>query len=140
MVGIEHIRMLATLMTLMSMNDKPAELISVSLIRAKMCELLAKPFGVIERDACFTVGLFSTLDAYLDCSIETAVNKLPLSEPVRQALLVREGVLGQVLDSVLAYERIDPRVSTFNVDTDGLRDSYREAVCWSETLVHSLGT
>jgi EAL and modified HD-GYP domain-containing signal transduction protein len=138
MVGTDHIRLLATLIMLTSMNDKPRELLVVSLIRAKMCELLAAKLKLDNKEQFFTVGLFSTLDAFLDCSMNEALDKLPLSDDIHKALLQRQGTLGEVLDCVLAYEQADIASKNIRLDTTSVRDAYMESVHWGENLITGL--
>src|SRR5262249_6528092 len=47
-------------------TDKPAELITESLVRAWMCESLARLSGYARPELAFLTGLFSFLDALLD--------------------------------------------------------------------------
>src|SRR5215475_3872259 len=96
MVGNEHLRFLATLLMMTSIDEKPRELAVVSLIRAKMCELLAVRLGVPDTEPYFAVGLFAGLDAFLDCTMADAVANLPLSQDICNALLTHKGELGQV--------------------------------------------
>jgi len=135
MVGTEHIRMLTSLMMLTNMEDKPRELLIVSLIRAKMCELLAMRLGVGNKEAFFTVGLFSTLDAYLDCPMNDALDTLPLSDEIRKALLQFEGPLGEVLKCVLSFEQTPDDPQRMKLDSNSVRHAYVESLCWGETLL-----
>lgn len=95
----------ASVMALASMDDKPAEMIRMSLIRAKMCELLAKSKGEKALDTYFTVGMFSALDVLMERSLPKLINPLPLAENVKSAILDREGSLGEMLDCAIASER-----------------------------------
>lgn len=101
LLGIDALRTLASLIVLSRIDDKPHELLTTALLRAKMCELLS------ERDAesAFTVGLFSMLDAMMDRPLEELLERLPLSDAVVTALLHRKGPLGRVLAAVVRYER-----------------------------------
>ena len=132
LVGINHIRMLASLILLTTVSDKPRELVTISLVRAKMCELLAARMGFARDEAFFTVGLFSTLDAFLDRPMAEALESLPLSERIRAALLKREGPLGAVLSHVLEYE-------TAPLGSESVNSVYWEAVDWQQQAVAQVG-
>jgi c-di-GMP-related signal transduction protein len=67
-LGLETTRNLATLLTLSCIEDKPVELIKSAMIRAKFCEKLGALTGMPHREIYYTVGLFSTLDALIECS------------------------------------------------------------------------
>jgi len=138
MVGTEHIRRLASLIMLTSIDGKPRELVVLSLVRAKMCELLAMKMGFPHREAFFTVGLFSTLDAFLDCSMAEAMDKLPLSDEIHKALIQGTGRLGEVLQCVIAYEQtqLDPR--NIKLDSISLRNAYIESVGWGDQFMTHL--
>lgn len=138
LVGTEQIRLLASLIMLTSLDDKPRELITTSLIRAKMCELLASRLGHRMTESFFTVGLFSTLDAFLDCSMSQALEMLPLADDIRDALLARKGEAGRVLQFVQSYEQADWDAGPLNaVDSFFLRDAYMRSVAWADSLVTS---
>jgi len=138
MVGTEHIRLLASLIMLTSMDGKPRELVVLSLVRAKMCELLAMRLGLPNHDTYFTVGLFSALDAFLDCSMNDAVDKLPLSDEIKRALIQRAGPLGEVLQTVLSYEHLDADPRMIKLDSSSMRKAYVESVCWGDQLMTTL--
>lgn len=106
LMGIGRIRSLASMMLLSAVDDsKPRELIQVAMTRAKMCELLAEAAAESDADRFYTLGLFSVLDALLDQPMEEVVNKLPLSDEMRSALVERTGRLGEVLSTVIDYEQ-----------------------------------
>jgi EAL and modified HD-GYP domain-containing signal transduction protein len=140
LIGMDQLRILATLLTMTGMDEKPRALAIVSLTRGKMCELLGRRFGGHNPEAFFTVGLFSTLDAFLDCTMNEALEKLPLSDDIRQGLLSREGPFGQVLQTVLAYERPDAEMTGIPLDPSVLNDAYMQSIIWAEDLLkHAAG-
>ena len=94
LVGLENIKLLSSLIMLTSLDDKPRELLTTSLVRARMCALLAEHLKHPNTGGAFTVGLFSALDAFLDCSMQEALELLPLSDDIREALLTHTGALG----------------------------------------------
>ena len=136
MVGLDHIRTLSSMVMLSSLEDKPRELLKTSVIRARMCQLLgegpSRQYGTY-----FTAGLFSTLDAFLNCSKETALELLPLSDEIRQALLHGKGPIGRVLTAVLAFEQADwDALDKVGFDPLKVASTYLDAVQWGEELLH----
>ncbi|PKM43310.1 MAG: hypothetical protein CVV05_15825 [Gammaproteobacteria bacterium HGW-Gammaproteobacteria-1] len=106
LLGLATVRNWATLLLLSQFDDrKPRELMTIALIRARMCELLSVTDPRIDAGQAFTTGLFSLLDAMLDVPMENLLDQMPLSLPIKLALLNREGVLGTLLDDVVRYER-----------------------------------
>lgn len=131
LLGGRSVRRWATLISMAAASDKPHELMVTAMVRAKMCELLAKGLGVESTDPYFTVGLFSVLDALMDAPLEETLSALPLSREVADALLSRKGRPGQVLACALAYEDADwGRVNVLDVAPAAIQSAYLDAVTW----------
>ena len=134
-LGLQAIKNWITLLSLAGLEDKPMELLVTAMVRARMCEELARATRRESSQAFFTVGLFSALDAMMDRPLEELLDDLPLSESLREALLNKAGPAGQALQCVLAYERGDwdeARHAGFGAQT--LRGAYLTAVQWAETV------
>jgi EAL and modified HD-GYP domain-containing signal transduction protein len=102
-LGIDQIRRIVYLLTLAAGNRGPDELIALALIRARMCENLAR----IEQGngtAAFTVGLFSLLDVALGQPVESVVTQLSLASDVCDALVAKQGPLFEHLRMAIAFE------------------------------------
>ena len=69
-LGRNTLKTWATVISMADYSDKPDELVRQALIRAKLCESLAKDVNDENEDAFFTVGLLSVLDALMDQPIE----------------------------------------------------------------------
>lgn len=106
LLGETESRRIISLMVLSSTAPgKSIELIRNSFIRAIFCELLGQESACPEKsEAQFTVGLFSSLDAIFDQSMEAIVENLPLSSGISEALISQEGVLGKYLQLIQLYE------------------------------------
>ena len=102
MVGIDRIRMWASLLMFSKMEDKPRELMITAIVRAAMCERLASSADEGPRETFFTVGLLSVLDALMDRPMGEALEELPVSNEIRSALIDREGSRGEALECALA--------------------------------------
>jgi EAL and modified HD-GYP domain-containing signal transduction protein len=108
LLGLENVKRWATLMALADTNDKPHELIVTGLVRARMAELVAVARGdKREKEAYFTIGLFSVVDALMDTSLVEVLRQLPFSQEIMDALLRYDGRKGELLHGILAYERGD---------------------------------
>ena len=143
LIGTARIRTWASLLMLASMDDKPRELMVTAIIRSKMCEQLAEAQHIRNTEQFFTVGLFSVLDAMLDCLMEDVLEKLPLSEELARALLDHEGVLGRVLDFTIAYEqseweRLAELTEQLRLDPAAIRAAYLRAVQWTMEITNEL--
>jgi len=134
-LGLKTIKELATLLTLSSVDDKPHELFIIAMTRAKMCETLASELGQSNKESFFLVGLFSVLDGLLDTEMSEILTSLSLSDDINNALLTNEGILGQTLQSVIAYERGEwDKQTTLELSNKVKANAYLEALGWvSET-------
>ena len=131
MLGRTTIRNLATLLSMSQIKDKPHELLIISMIRSKMAENIAKQVKM-DKEICFTIGLFSIIDTLMDQEMEVLIEGLPLTENIRAALIRHEGELGKILNCVLAYENGDWENATYgNLSTNDIRESYLNALNWS---------
>ena len=127
LLGIANLRPWATLTTLADLGDKPRELFITALVRARFCEEAgeSKDGSPPER---FTLGLFSVLDALTDISMHTALQSLPLTPAMRDALIHHTGA-GRLLDCVMAIEQGDFERAEAIVPDASL--NYLEALTWT---------
>jgi EAL and modified HD-GYP domain-containing signal transduction protein len=126
LLGTATVRRWATVVALAAAADAPDELVELALQRARMCEVLGGSRDLDGGDAAFTVGLFSVADALLDAPMQDVLETLPFSDEIRTALLRREGPKGELLDTVVAYER-----GEFPADDGSLQGAYGDAVEWA---------
>jgi c-di-GMP phosphodiesterase len=103
LLGMDFVFRWATLLALAGNDDCPTGYLESALQRARMSELIAPLHNCCPAEAYIT-GLLSTLDAVLNAPIGDLVQPLPIDIRYKRALLEREGALGVVLDSVVAYE------------------------------------
>ena len=138
LLGLNTIKTWVNILAMSRIDDKPYELILTALIRARMCETLATNTSLLVQNA-FTVGLFSTLEAFIDKPLDEILATLPLADELHNALLNHTGELGQLLSLVLNYERgqwDDFSAAHFDVLT--LRTAYLDAIRWASELSGSL--
>jgi len=141
MVGIDMLRSWASVLLLSSVDDKPRELLTMALVRARMCELLSASVKNAQKDSFFSTGLLSVIDALLDCPMEKALEKLPLVDEVKAALVQRIGPAGQALRCAVAYERAEwDDVQFYGVGQGAIRDAYMESITWARKLSAGLLT
>lgn len=134
LLGLKAIKSWVTILALSNVDDKPYELMTMALMRAKMCETLA---GERSKHAsvAFTVGLLSTLDALMDKALIDVLGELPLTNEIKTALLSHEGPLGEILNVVLAYEQGDWETATHasKFSSAALSHAYLDSIRWSQT-------
>ncbi len=134
LLGLGTVRNWATLLLLSQIDDrKPRELMTIALIRARMCELISTTDLGVDSNQAFTAGLFSLLDAMLDLPMENLLDQMPLSMPIKLALLNREGALGALLDNVIRYERGEwDGLAQHDAVSIDYNSAYLAAVRWAD--------
>jgi EAL and modified HD-GYP domain-containing signal transduction protein len=139
LLGTDLLRNWARVLLMSAIEDKPRELMTIALIRARMCERLSESLRTAEKESFFSAGLLSVLDALLDCPMEKAVAELPLMDEVRDALTKKAGPIGQALRCTIAYERADwDDVQFYGLPQLPIRDIYMEAISWAQQLTTGL--
>lgn len=136
-MGEVEIKKFIALLSLANLSDdKPIELIHMSLVRAKFFDLVAEerklkndpPIG-------FLIGLFSLLDALLDQDMPNILRQLPLTEDVNNALLGKSGEFNHYLTLAKAFEsaiwlNVIKQSRELNIDQKHLHSLYNQAVVW----------
>lgn len=138
LLGLSPLKSWVTLISLSMIDDKPRELINMTLIRAKLCENLTSHFGC-KADAAFLVGLFSLLDVLLDQDKESLLASLPLAEEILGALMRLEGSLGALLNFVIHYERGEwVHHAQYSLTEENVVAAYLEAIQWNDDISRQL--
>lgn len=117
--------------------EKPAELIRTSIIRARFCELLGMSSDSDSHSELFLLGLFSLIDAMLDNRMEKIMEKLPLTESIKLALVKGKGELSDYLKLTSSYEagnwkECSKLASNMGVNKDKIPGYYIQAVSWAD--------
>lgn len=99
-LGLNHARTIT--LTIMMANNGPASrlLLAQALTRAAMCEHLADE----QPGTAFTAGLLSMMGLLIDDSLADLLAQIPMTDAVREAILLRRHPLGQLLNDVEAFE------------------------------------
>lgn len=130
-LGLKAIKTWTSLIIMSELESVPKELLDQALIRAKMSESLA-PHYECNAESSFLVGLFSTIDAMLNRPMATIISPLPLSEAAKQALLHKQGEMGQLLTDIEFYERgLWSQLDQTKVALDEFSQIYIQAAEWT---------
>lgn len=140
LVGLKTITVWTGLFLLAGLSDKPSDVINAAVLRANMCQLLAAPVAPRWGNTLFLVGLFSVLDVLLDQPMEEVIQPLSLSPEVQQALLAREGLLGETLQIVIDYEQGRwNHLAAGGFDRPTIVKAYLDALALTDEMVRILG-
>jgi c-di-GMP-related signal transduction protein len=141
MIGIAPIRKWVSVWSIAGLTSgATSELATVSLLRARCCELLGEKLGGrVAESEMFLLGLCSLLDAILDRPLEEAIADLPLPVDVRAALLGGSNEARQILDVVIAYENGNwdealEKARALGLTEDSPATVYSEALKWAREL------
>lgn len=139
LLGEKPLRKWASLIALSELGrDKPTELLTTALIRARFCELVAPHAGLRGRELdCFIMGLLSAVDAFTDQTLADSVANIPLPADVIAALLGTENDLGRIFGIMLALERgrllgSSTLLSEAELHLETVSDLYRDALAWAD--------
>lgn len=116
-------------------TDKPDELVRLVLVRAKLCEMLGKSAGISENECMnlYMIGLFSLLDAMLDCPMSEILDKLPINMVVKESLLGKKNTYSNFLSLSQAFEKNQQDEylllqQKLSLTDDQVKECYLEAV------------
>ncbi|AUZ27672.1 hypothetical protein BHT94_09015 [Bacillus licheniformis] len=119
-------------------NSSKHEIIKISLMRAKLCELLARKTARPQPASYMLIGMFSLIDTLLHREIEDIIQELPLIDEVGQALLGHQNDYYQMLELVKLIESNNWDTCTElgkELDKEEAYECYLEALEWCHKLM-----
>jgi c-di-GMP-related signal transduction protein len=124
--------------TLAAGQDKSSELVLSALVRARFCELLSPKVAHGESDL-FLMGLLSMMDAILETPMVNVLEKIPLDQPTKAALLGGVSPLRPLYQLMLARESGDWENTTvlakqLNLSEAEIAESYWQAMQWARQV------
>ncbi|WP_315452381.1 HDOD domain-containing protein [uncultured Selenomonas sp.] len=142
LLGASGVRRWVTLVSLQTFSeDKPPELFTLSLLRAKFCEIIA---GELKRpgltsDTAFLLGMFSLLDVLLSLPMDDVLKEVSLSDELSDALRGKDNDLRRLLDLAVAYEKGDWETvitccARENLQPEQLQPTYDKVLEWYNIL------
>jgi EAL and modified HD-GYP domain-containing signal transduction protein len=140
LLGQREIRKWVSIVVAISISsDRPSELISSALTRARTCEALAALSGE-DSSGAFMVGIMSLMDAILDRSMEVVISQLPLTAECKDALRGGSNSLGNLLQLAIccergAWEEVSNIATARALSEDTIWDIHREACRWSREIL-----
>ncbi|GAB3026131.1 EAL and HDOD domain-containing protein [Bowmanella dokdonensis] len=144
-LGEMELKKFISILALANMGEeKPMELLHLSLVRAKFCELVS----LAKKDQDnppkgFLVGLFSLLDALLDQNMLNLVDKLPIDEEIKSALCGQEGRLKSYLALARAFESANwlaliKLSGQLELSQKMLHGLFNQAIVWGNEIRQSI--
>lgn len=144
-LGLKEIERWINILMIQDLGEnKPKELMTLSLVRTKFSESIAMICGLkkIKHEASM-MGLFSTIDAMLDQTMADALSDVSLPQSIKDSLIANEGVLMPIFRLVIAYEKGDwdhaaTLTSAMKIEEEKLYDAYLESVKWAREMVQMM--
>lgn len=119
-------------------------LLALATTRGRLLELMAEAIRPGDRrmaGIAFTVGILSLMDALFRLPMEEILRQLSVADEVRDALLTRGGIYGDMLRLVECIEKIDtpcpllkPLLERLGLSSDELYALQVSAFEWSDTV------
>lgn len=141
---VELKKFLSLLFTAQISSDKPAELMRMSMTRARFAEGLAQVHGKVDTAKAFLTGLMSLMDAILDEPIESVMSKLPLAKEIKDALIDKSGIMADYIKLIEFYEtahwqQANKAIEHMQLPAEKIPDAYHAAIQWANEQMKALG-
>jgi EAL and modified HD-GYP domain-containing signal transduction protein len=144
-LGFEELRrFICLLFTAQFSIGKPKELTAMALARGRFCELMVKEVMPNQSvSSAFLIGLLSLIDAMVDGDIQELMDKLPLHQEIKDAIVNRQGESAKFLKLCELFEKADwPSIEIFckQIGVEPERSSllFREALDWADLRVSAI--
>lgn len=141
-LGEESLKKWIALLSLRGVaQDKPIELVRISLIRAQFGELLAAHMRPMrDKKHIFLTGMFSLLHIAMEKTKEELMEEIPVAEDIKESILTREGPYSGLLQFFDDYENSNWDAVTKFADQNHLSnqiiyESYISSIKWYNSLV-----
>jgi len=133
-LGLDRVRSIVT--TVMLANNGPASrlLLPQALTRAHMCQLLAEETSDLHPRSGFMLGLMSMMDLLMVMDMSDLMEQLPLSQEIKDAIMLREGRLGKLLNLVVAFEQAQLNNRSYDLVCK-LNKAWLESQKWSNEIM-----
>ncbi len=138
MLGIWEIKKWLSLIALKGMvEDKPNEILTSSIIRARFGELIGQKCGLADRSSdMFLVGMFSMIDALVGRPMAKILAELPVSDDIKKALLGEQHRYREIFELTVSYEKGDWKkfsyfASRINLDEKEIPKFYMMSLEWA---------
>ena len=138
-LGMQEARKWLTLVIMMRLktDDKPGELISLSLVRARFFELLSVELKrAHESQAFYLLGLFSFMDVITDVEMSELVKRINIDKDIAHALVNKSGFYGMLLELAAGFELgkwkdVESIAKKLHLNAENLSKIYVNSLTWA---------
>lgn len=121
-------------------GKNPNELIRTSLQRARFCELICNMTSYKEKSfSAYMTGLFSVIDAILNCSMESVLKDIYVYDEVKDALIGKENTLNIILKLAVSFGKGEwieagEYAKRLNLDINEVSGMYLDVLRWVDSI------
>ncbi len=137
LLGVHELKRWINIVMLSASSQKPRLALQTALIRARMCELMAIELEK-DSDCYFLIGMLSFAEYLLGMSMLEAVERLPLSAEIREAVLYKHGAAGEVLAYAANYQPWRQPAPFCGIAAERLSSLYLESILWTGAILNNL--
>lgn len=145
-MGLNEIERWLNILMLQDLGqDKPSELMKISIIRSRFAQTLAKRALMTynAQHSAGMMGLFSVLDGILDQTMAEALEGITLPPSIPEALITGSGPLYPLYELIIAYEKGDwettfARSQALKIEEYMLYHDYRDAIQWANEIIANI--
>jgi c-di-GMP-related signal transduction protein len=142
-VGMRHWVVLAALPVMA--KDKPGELVTLSLVRARFCERIAGLARIAPPHLAFLMGLFSLLDGLTDLPIREALAKVHAAPAIAGALTgdtppgdpYRDVYQMAVRYEAGDWDAVTALAAALDIKNSQIAEAYAESTLWAQQALHA---
>lgn len=137
-------RFIFLLFTAQFSESKPQQLTVMALTRARFCELMVQATMPPQtQSSAFLVGLLSLIDAMVDADIKELMDKLPLHQDIKDAIISRKGESANFLKLCELFEKADWQSIELlcqQLDVESKQSSaiFQEALQWADLRISAI--
>ncbi|NMP30747.1 HDOD domain-containing protein [Thalassotalea sp. M1531] len=123
-------------------QNKPNEIMRLSLFRAKYCELVGQAMQDNEDPPkAFLTGMLSMIDGILDHDIGSVVDILPIDKEIKAALLGENIYLTSYLDLAKHSEQgqwlhCESIAKQFRIPIEACNQIHQDAIAWADSMLN----
>lgn len=139
LIGKEELKKWLSILSFVTMSSENDEYAKNTIIRARLCEEIAREINCKDESAAFMVGLFYNIHMMIEKDINYVVDTLPLNIEIKNAILGKDNMFKDILDLVIAYENIDKKeiillCNKLGINKGKLLELYYESINWSSKI------
>lgn len=126
-------------------KQKPKELVTHTLVRARFCERLAELAGISEGGRAFLMGILSLLDVLLGVPLNEAFDQVAVDSQIRAALLgtASENDVFRVIHALVcryeegAWDCVDALWPKLQIKPSAIAEAYSDSMLWAQQALHA---